>query len=436
MFKNRAGLRSRVLTLAVAGALGVTGTAVAAAPAGGHFNVLTKATQLSRGDTVQSAVPLNKSINISVVLKLRDGGQLKSFLSKAGPGRAMSPAQLQSHLPTSAQAQAVADYLKRAGFSNVKIASNRMIVNATGNAAAIRSAFQTSLVSVHTRDGRTAFANNSAIRIPTGLQGSVQAVLGLQTVHKMKTMPRTLAQPGVFGHLPTEFADIYNASSLPAATDVDVAVWGWGGMQETIDDFADFMSVSGLESGPVTVVCTDYNGYDAGGIVTNDPTCNSFDQGSSEWDMDSQSILGMTGGTKSMTFYAAYGGYNGSIVNALNEIVTPTVGEPLAQVVNASFGECERYQDANQGGDGSMQAMNAMFQVGAAQGQTFSISTGDSGADECGDGQKNSASFPASSPWVVAVAGTTLRATTTTWARENVWGGSGGSPSSANEAQP
>ncbi|MGH8216138.1 MAG: S53 family peptidase, partial [Rhodanobacteraceae bacterium] len=395
MFKNRAGLRSRVLTLAVAGALGVAGTAVAAAPAGGNFSVLTKATQLGRGDTVRSAVPLNKSINISVALKLRNDGQLKSFLSKAGPGRAMSHAQLQNHLPTSAQAQAVANFLKHAGFSNVKIASNRMIVNATGSAAAIQSAFQTSLVSVHTRDGRTAFANSSAIRIPAALQGSVQAVLGLQTVHKAHTLPRAHAQPGVFGHLPTEFADIYDASSLPAATDVDVAVWGWGGMQETVNDFDDFMSVSGLSAGTVTVVCTDYNGYDAGGTVTNDPTCNSFDQGSTEWDIDSQDILGMSGGVKSMTFYAAYGGYNGSITNSLNEIVTPTAGEPLAQVVNASFGECERYQDANQGGDGSLQANNALFQIAAAQGQTFTVSTGDSGADECGDGQKNSASFPA-----------------------------------------
>lgn len=440
MFKNRADLRSRVLSLAVAGALGVAGTAVAAVPAGGQFHVLTKATQLGRGDTVHGAVPLNKPIKVSVVLKLRDDAGLKSFLAKAktsGSKHVMSQAQLQNHLPTKAQAQAVANYLKSAGFRNVKIAANRMIVNATGSAAAVKAAFQTSLVTVRTRDGRNAYANNSAVRVPAALQGSVQAVLGLQTVHKMHTMPtRVHAQPGVFGHFPEEFADIYDASSLPAATDIDVAVWGWGGMQETVDDFEDFMSVTGLDSGPVTVVCTDYNGYDAGGVVDNDPTCNSFDQGSVEWDMDSQSILGMTGGTKSMTFYAAYGGFNFSIVNSLNEIVTPTVGEPLAQVINASFGECERYQDANQGGDGSMQAMNAMFQVGAAQGQTFTISTGDSGADECGDGQPDSASFPASSPWVVAVSGTTLRATTTTWARENVWGGSGGSPSSANEAQP
>jgi pseudomonalisin/xanthomonalisin len=151
--------------------------------------------------------------------------------------------------------------------------------------------------------------------------------------------------------------------------------------------------------------------------------------------MDSQSILAMSGGVKSLTFYAAYGGYNTTITDSLAEIVTPTQGQPMAQVINASFGECERYQDANQGGDGSMQSNDAMFQIGVAQGQTFSVSTGDAGADECGDGQLNSASFPASSPWVVAVSGTTLRASDTTWARENVWLDAGGSPSSAETAQ-
>jgi subtilase family serine protease len=77
-----------------------------------------------------------------------------------------------------------------------------------------------------------------------------------------------------------------------------------------------------------------------------------------------------------------------------------------------------------------------MFQLAVAQGQTFSVSTGDAGSDECGDGQANSASYPASSPWVVAVSGTTLRASDTTWARENVWLDAGGSPSSAEAAQP
>ncbi|WIG55030.1 MAG: Putative protease [Rhodanobacteraceae bacterium] len=454
MFKNRATLRNRILSVAVISALGVTGAAVAAtavqrpvgvvaAPAA-QFGVLTKATTLNRGDVVKSAVPLTRPVQVTVTLKLRDEAGMKAFLARPAASRGvMSQAQLANHLPTQAQAQAVADYLKGAGFTNIKISANRMLVNAIGSAAAVQTAFKTPLVNVHTSDGRNAFANSAAIQIPASLRGTVQAVLGLQTVHKAHVLAQTDAtRVGIGGHMPTEFADIYGASSLPAATNVDAAVWGWGSMQNTVNDLTAFMSNTGLSAGTVNVVCTDTNGIDfntgagLGGISIGDPTCNgNFDEGETEWSMDSQSILGMSGGVKSLTFYAAFGGYNTTITDALNEIVTPTVGEPLAQVINASFGECERYQDSNQGGDGSMQSNDTLFQVAVAQGQTFSVSTGDSGSDECGDGQANSASYPASSPWVVAVSGTTLRASNTTWARENVWLDAGGSPSSAETAQ-
>jgi subtilase family serine protease len=455
MFKQCAKFRNRAIVLAVAGALGVSGAALAIVPAGAgvvraapvataQFSVLTKATTLNRGDVVKNAVALSKPVRVTVALKLRDDAGMKAFLSQPSHG-VMSQAQLQYLFPSQAQAQAVANYLKDAGFSNIKISANRMLVNATGSAAAVQTAFKTPLVGVHTKDGRNAFANSAAIQIPASLRGSVQAVLGLQTVHKAHILaPQTDATSvGIGGHYPQEFGDIYGASSLPAATDVDVGVWGWGSMEQTVTDLNDFMSSSGITAGTVNVVCTDTNGIDfstgegLGGISIGDPTCNgNFDEGSTEWDMDSQSILGVTGGVKSLTFYAAFGGYNTTITDALNEIVTPTVGEPLAQVVNASFGECERYQDSNQGGDGSMQSNDALFQIAVSQGQTFSVSTGDHGSDECGDGQANSASYPASSPWVVAVSGTTLRASDTTWARENVWLGAGGSPSSAEVAQP
>jgi subtilase family serine protease len=457
MFRN-ADLRSRILSVAVASALGVTGMAVAAAPAGGrsattplvrahapvatapaasagaNFSVLTRATLLNRGDVVQNAVALSKPVDVSVVLNLRDDAGMKAAIAAAHAGngpRVMSKAQLQNHLPTQAQAQAVANYLKGAGFTKVSIAPNRMIVHATGSAAAVQSAFQTSLVNVRTKDGRNAFANSAPIHIPASLKGTVQAVLGLQTVHMAHTYDRVTVQ----GHYPQEFADIYGASALPPATDVNAAVWGWGSMQNTVNDLDDFMNNTGLDAGTVTVVCTDYDGYNSGTVSSTDPTCQNYDEGETEWSMDSQSILAMSGGLASLTFYAAYGGYNTSITTALNEIVTPTAGEPMAQVINGSFGECERYEDANQGGDGSAQADDALFQLAAAQGQTFSISTGDSSADECGDGQMDSASYPASSPWVVAVSGTTLRASSTTWARENVWLGAGGSPSSFEMAQ-
>ncbi len=450
MFEIHARLHRRILSLIVAGALGVAGTAIAAGPPSLQFSALTDATPLGQGDIVQSTVPLNKPIRVSVVLKLRDEAKMQAFLANArSPSSAsasqqrMSRAQLQGHLPTQFQAEAVADYLKNAGFDDVSISSNRMIVNATGTTAVVQAAFKTSLVNVHTHDGRAAFANNSSIHIPAALQDTVQAVLGLQTVHMAHTL-KTHVGFRIGAHFPQEFADIYNASDLPPASDVAVAVWGWGSMAQTLDDLDTFTTVNGLSPVNTQVVCTDINGIDPqtgeglGGSSIGDPTCNgNVDQGSLEWDMDSQIIIGMSGGVKSMTFYAAYGGYNTTITDALNEIVSPTLGEPLPMVINASFGECERYQDANQGGDGSMQANDALFQIGAAQGQTFSVSTGDAGADECGFGNpKDSASYPASSPWVVAVSGTTLLTSANGWANENVWAGSGGSPSSAEAAQP
>jgi hypothetical protein len=441
MSKHGRGLHKQILAFAIAGIVGTAGTAMAAVPASAHFNVLSKATQLRSGDMVKGTVPLNKPIHVSVVLKLRNETQMHAFLAKAGATgsqHVMSAAQMRNHLPTSVQAQAVADYLKRSGFSKVSTSSNHMIVNATGSVANVQSAFQTSLVNVRTHDGRSAFANSSSVKIPAGLQDSVQAVLGLQTVHKAHFVARAgqrqNATGGINGHNPIEFASIYGASAFKPATSIDVAVWGWGSMAQTLTDLDTFTDANGLPRVDTNVVCTDYNGHDAGGIATTDPSCNNSEQGTVEWDLDSQDIIGMTGGVKSLTFYAAYGGYNDSVTNALSEIVTPTQGEPVASVINASFGECERYMDSNQGGDGSAQADDALFQIAQAQGQTFSVSTGDSGADECGDGKLDSASYPASSPYVVAVAGTTLTASGAQYGRETEWIGSGGSPSSFENA--
>lgn len=440
MLRNR--LRKQTLVLAIAGAVGIACSAYAALPAGNvQFATLTQATQLSRGDIIHGAMPLSQQIHISVGLKLRNQAQLAAFNAK--PHAPMSRAQLTAnHLPTQAQAQAVADFLKQAGFTNIKIAASRMLVDATGSAAIASRAFQTSLAQVHTNDGRIAFANNSAIKIPAALQGTVQAVLGMQTVHQAHFYAQRVqaGSGGISGHSPTEFASIYGASGLNPASNIDVAVFGWGSMSQTLTDLNTFTTAKSLPTVTTAVVCTnvgDTTDPNTGEIITpgittiGDATCGgNVDQGSIEWNLDSQDIIGMTHDVKSMTFYAAPSGNNFEINSALNEIVAPTKGEPLASVVNQSFGECERFEDINQGGDGTAQMGDALYSMGVAQGQTFSASTGDSGSDECGDGALNSASYPASSPYNVAVAGTTLNASSTTFRRETVWNGSGGSPSS------
>lgn len=430
--------RRRPLALAVAAVCGLalSATAMAAVPARAQpqFVQLAHATQLDRGALVRGPVALGETLHVVLPLKLRDASGLRAYVSR--PHAPMPRAQVARHLPSQADAQAVADWLSRAGFTNVKIGRDRLVVTADGKAAVVQAAFKTQLARVHTADGRLAFANTAPISIPAALAGSVQAVLGLQDVHIARTYSHVepyRAHGSLTYHFPTEFPSIYNANGLAPATSMQAGVWGWGSMADSVSDLSAFSARYGLSPGTVTVVCVDASGHASIG----DPSCGSSDtSGTVEWSMDSQAITAMAGGLKGLTFYASADPSSASLTYTLSEIVTPTAGETVPNVVNASFGLCERYVDSGQGGDGSAQAQDELFQLGAAQGITFTVSTGDSGADNCGDRAKDSASAPASSPWVVAVAGTTLRASATAWARENLWNLSGGSPSSFEQAQP
>jgi subtilase family serine protease len=98
------------------------------------------------------------------------------------------------------------------------------------------------------------------------------------------------------------------------------------------------------------------------------------------------------------------------------------------KVINVSLGECE----SNDYSDGSMSTDDQIFKLAIAQGQTFSVSTGDSGSNECGTPQGTAvgASYPASSPYVIAVGGTTLYTDSSGhYGGELTWNGTGGSPS-------
>src|SRR3546814_20199806 len=83
----------------------------------------------------------------------------------------------------------------------------------------------------------------------------------------------------------------------------------------------------------------------------------------------------MSGVVSKLIFYAANSLSNSDLTAAFNRVVS----DNQAQVVNVSLGECETsaYQD------GSMAADDQILALGVAQGQTFSISTGDSGSNEC-----------------------------------------------------
>jgi len=410
---NKTRLRRTSLALATLLAIGGGAAVSATGVSVGQASIqVASPTAVRGGDTIMGPVAATQPVHVVVALKLRNREALDGFIASSVVTRSMTRQQLESqHLPTAAQAQAVADFLSEAGFQNVEIAENRMIVSADATAATAQAAFATSMVGVKKADGRAAYANNDAVRIPAALQDTVLSVVGLQNVHQYHTMvkaPGSNPSPqAVTGHFPNEFSSIYSGTGVATAAGVTVGIITQGSISQTITDLNSFTSAHGFPTVTTQTVNTGGTSSDTSGI--------------GEWNLDSQDIVGMAGGQVGKIIF-----YNEPTLSnsALTANINTAVNANVAKIINMSLGECET--DAHS--DGSDAADDQAFAVGVSQGQTFSISTGDSGADECGDGGTK-ASNPANSPYVVAVAGTTLNASTTTWTSETVWSGSGGSQS-------
>jgi subtilase family serine protease len=417
-------LKALVVALSLAAA--AAASAAPAAPAIAH------ATILRQGDAVAGPLAINKQMHIVVGLKLRNQSQLDALISHPGFKPLTGAQFLAQYSPTAEQAQAVANFLKQSGFTNVEIAPNRLLVSGDASAGAVQRAFQTSLVSVKTHDGRMAYANSSNAAVPASLQSVVASVLGLQTVHIAHTN-HVVAQPSMVktnsvqplvtgsmvGHNPKDFATIYGAGSTATASTVPVGVITQGSMTNVKSDFSKFLSQNGYGSIPLNVVTVNGGGTDT--------------SGDGEWDLDTQDIVGISGGVKALYLYDTPTLSDADLTADFNKAVS----DNIVKIINVSIGGCETGAEVSGAAED-----DSIFQQAVAQGQTFSISTGDSGADECGDGGITP-SWPANSRYVVAVSGTGLFTSgTTTWGGEVVWnelanneGATGGSPSKY-EAQP
>ncbi len=388
--------------------------------------------------TDAGAMPDSESVHIAVALKLRHKDALDALTQRLASGESsqvLSSQQfLDRHAPTREQAVRVVNYLRSHGLQNVAMADNRLLVTADGTPGQIRSAFQAEL---HHFDlnGRSAYANVTDAKVPDTLADTVLAVTGLQTVHMAHTLSRradvqTLSPDAVLpqaivGINPTLFPSIYGASGMPSASTATIGIITQGSMTQTVTDLKLFASSAGYPVPPVSVVTVGSASGDTSGV--------------DEWNMDSQSSLAAAGGTiKSMLLYTATTLSDANLTTTYNKAVS----DNLAKVINVSLGECETAAKSS----GIEASNDQIFQTAVAQGQTFSVSSGDSGSYECG-GSTNQQSYPAVSPYVMAIGGTTLSTSGGTWLSETAWsctspntcpqsasGGTGGGVSSTEAA--
>ena len=150
----------------------------------------------------------------------------------------------------------------------------------------------------------------------------------------------------------------------------------------------------GLPQVPVTVVPV--------GIASTDVS------GADEWDLDSQYSSGVAQNLKMLYLYDTTSLSDSDLALEFSRWAT----DDKAKAASASLGECEIFPYV----DGSMTVDDMIFLEAASQGQSFFASAGDTGSFcPVGPAGVNGVplgaplvNYPAASPYVVAVGGTTL----------------------------
>ncbi|HVT34051.1 MAG TPA: protease pro-enzyme activation domain-containing protein [Nevskiaceae bacterium] len=421
---------------------GMLGYASAHAAAG-WVSTASKGLKIAQGVAAQP-VAAGRAMHIALALKPRNAAGLKALATAVNTpgnpafGHFLTSAQFnQRYAPDALQAQAVVEYLQQAGFTGVQLASNRMLVTASGTASQVQAAFNTTLRQF-ARDGRSWFVNTRDAQVPAALGGVVAGVYGLNNVeHVLPARRQTaLGLPNIDGTVlglglsPQELWAAYNVGNTAAADQTTIAILAFGNMDPVIANLRSYEQTFGLPQVTVDV------------IPTGSPD-HSTDQGEDEWDMDTQTSTGMAGNVQKLVIYDG-GDFqnNADHLDSMNRFVA----DNIAKAASYSVSSCEVLQAVA----GDMDATDAVLMQAAAQGQSFFTSTGDTGAT-CYDpytglvvgltplGSTNGVpdsgipagqAYPASSPWAVGVGGTSLALDSTNARTAEIsWNAGGGGPS-------
>ncbi len=398
--------------LAVGGSLGMAAMTTVLQPAAAHAATSTWAPTATKAVQFSSATNLgpvagSTPISITVGLALRNQTALSQFIADASNpsstefGATYTPSQFTAtYGPTTSAADAVVEYLDSQGFTNVQVSSNRILVTAHGTVAEAEKAFDTSL-SNFSLNGTTVFANTAPAMVPESLSGIVVGVLGLNNAFKFTAAPMKASSTTATSSLPNYpyeyspqgFWKAYQAVGQPTGSQTTIATFAQGNLTNPLSNLRTEEKLNNLPQVPVTV--------EQVGLASPSTA------GNLEWDLDSQFSSGMAENVSHYYFYDTTSLTDSDLARAFNLFAS----QDLAKAGSASLGECEAYPYL----DGSMLIDDEIFAEAAAQGQTVFASAGDTGAT-CAVAPTNGVpdsglpmvNYPASSPYVVGVGGTTL----------------------------
>jgi Pro-kumamolisin, activation domain/IPT/TIG domain len=471
--------RHRWIALSVPALLALAVSAVIGAGAASGQGGLVRigaAPSIPSGAVDLGAAPASAEESGTVVLRPRNEQALEGFIervtSKGSPefGQYLKKGQFAERFgPEQATVEAVSSQLRADGLQVSHATGNDLLVGFSGTAAHVSSAFATTLHSYRLGSGRLVHASTSAPALPKALAGSVVAVEGLDGLQQ--TRPKRVHRSAA---LASHFAAArsvsfkHPAGSPDACTKARSAANQLGGL--TDDQIAYAYGAFGLYGVGDTGSGVHIGVFEEESFSRSDmqrfDTCY-FGAAGAAGMMERLHVVSLEGGipegpglygealldiedVSAMAPGAEIDVYENpeSPAGEVAEIAA-MVDEDRDQIVTSSYGQpCE--EEEEEGQPGTEEALNFLFQQGAAQGQTFLGAAGDSGSDNCEEVHREtviqhdqnplSGGEIASQPYVLAVGGTTITDATQP-AQEHVWndgdeGGAGGGGISRAFAMP
>jgi kumamolisin len=301
----------------------------------------------------------------------------------------------------------VKEYLRAQGLTVGKVHSGNLLVDASGTAAQLEKAFGTKLSTwKDAKSGRAFYANETAPTLPTGIAGLVSDVTGLnnraQLHHQGSAKVNPHNGPGG-GYTPAQIKGGYNVSGTYTGSGQKIAL----------------LEFDGFAQSNITKYDTNYS------LGSPTPTVSKVDGGSGalgdgqvEVELDIE-VLHAIAPKANVTVFEGPNSDAGE-VDTYQAIVDS--GIPTTSI---SWGASESQRTTS-----NINAVDAVFKAGAAEGLGFYAASGDDGSDDAGDGT-TTVDYPASDPYVTGVGGTTLTVTSANaWSKETAWSGGGGGKSS------
>jgi len=396
------------------------------------------------------SVSASSSVSFYLSLKLRNAAGAKSFVREvSSPGSKLfhhylTDAQwLARYGPTKASASAAESWLRREGFTGIKVGPERLLVSARGSAAKVEQAFGVKLGYYHVRGHRVRLADG-ALSVPVSIAGAVAGTVGINqfvaTTDLSQTLGSAAAKSAKPSQEPTPPAGFRNPQPCSAY---------WGQKTDTADstslyapytgplpyDICGYLpsqlrSAYGISAGAGTngsgVAIAIVDAYDSPTLLSdaqkyftlNDPSHPlkssqfvnvepaSIDDvslcGGSGWypeqALDVESSHSMAPGA-TIEFVGAQDCTDSGLLAALQTAITSG-----ASVVSDSWGDTlgDLFTD-----DTTKTAFDDAFMLADATGVSVLFSSGDTG-DNFADYGIDAPNYPASSPFITAVGGTTL----------------------------